>query len=133
PVLLTWAIAHGIADFDGPPKPFDGTAASSLISYTLLNPSSPRISSQMPSANTTLTGLTSIVMTFTEPVTGVDASDLLISGLPANSVNSDDGITYTFSFAQPPFGTVTVRWDTNHNITDLEVPPAPFDPSRFGG
>jgi len=132
-VSLTWATDHGIADFDNPPKAFNGTAASSLLNYTLLNPSSPRIVTQMPLANTTITGLTSITITFTEPVTGVDASDLLVSGIPADSVNSADGITYAFSFPQPAFGAVTVRWAVNHSITDLEVPPAPFDPSRFGG
>jgi len=133
PVALTWATNHGIADFDSPPKAFDGTAASALLNYTLLNPSSPRILSQTPAANTTITGLTSITMTFTEPVTGVDASDLLVSGTPASSVNSADGITYTFSFPQPAFGTVTIRWAANHNITDIEAQPAPFDPTRFGG
>jgi len=133
PILLTWDSDHGIADFDNPPKAFDGNAASSMVSYTLLNPSSPRIISQTPLANTTITGLTSITMTFTEPVTGVDASDLLFSGSPSSSVNSADGVTYTFSFAQPPFGTVTVRWAANQNITDIEVPPAAFDPTRFGG
>jgi len=133
PILLTWDGDHGIADFDNPPKAFDGTGASSIISYTLLNPSSPRIVSQTPAASMTITGLTSITMTFTEPVTGVDASDLLVSGQPASSVNTSDGITYTFSFTQPPFGAVTIRWATNHNITDIEIPPAPFDPTRFGG
>jgi len=132
-VSLTWATNHGIADFDNPPKAFNGTAASSLLNYSLLNPSSPRIVTQTPLANTTITGLTSITMTFTEPVNEVDASDLLISGTPASSVASADGITYTFTFPQPAFGLVTVRWVTNNNITDLEIPPAPFDPTRFGG
>src|SRR5205814_2228536 len=100
---------------------------------TLLNPSSPRIVTQIPLAGLTVTGLTSITMTFTEPVTGIDASDLLISGTPALSVATSDNITYSFSFAQPPFGTVAIRWATNHGITDLEAQPAPIDPTRFGG
>jgi hypothetical protein len=37
--------------------------------YTLLNPSSPRIATQMPLAGT-ITGLTSLTLTFTEPVSG---------------------------------------------------------------
>jgi len=133
PVLLTWATNHGIADLDSPPKPFDGTAANSMLSYTLINPSNPRIVSQIPLANAVITGLTSITVTFTEPVTGVEAPDLLVSGTPANSVASTDEIAYTFSFPQPPFGAVTIRWATNHGITDLEAPPNGFDPTRFGG
>jgi hypothetical protein len=133
PVLLTWATNHGIADLDTPPRPFDGTAANSILSYTLINPSNPRIVSQIPLANTAITGLTSITVTFTEPVAGVEASDLLISGTPANAVASAEAVAYTFSFPQPPFGAVTVRWATNHGITDLEAPPNGFDPARFGG
>src|SRR5205823_12484414 len=68
-----------------------------------------------------------------EPVPGVDASALLVSSAPAGSVASADQITYTFSFPQPPFGAVTIRWATNHAITDLEAQPAPFDPTRFAG
>ena len=133
PVLLSWDPEHAIIDFDVPPKPFDGNAANAKISYTLLNPSSPRILTQTPLAGTTITGLTSITLTFTEPVTNVEATDLLVNGTPVNNVTSADGITYTFSFPQPAFGTVAIRWATNHGITDIEVPPAPFDPTRFGG
>ncbi|HEY2953441.1 MAG TPA: Ig-like domain-containing protein [Verrucomicrobiae bacterium] len=133
PVFITWATNHGIVDFDNPPKPLDGEAANSKFGYTLINPSNPKITAQFPLASATVTGLTSIVVIFTEPVTGVDASDLLISGTPASGVASSDNIAYVFSFAQPPFGTVAIRWATNHGITDVEVPPNSFDPTRFGG
>jgi hypothetical protein len=132
PVLITWATNHEIVDFDETPRSFDSTAVGSTLSYTLLNPSSPRIATQIPAASTTLTGLTAIAVTFTEPVTGVDASDLLVSGVPADTVSSTDDTTYNFTFTQPPFGTVTIRWATNNGITDLEQPPAAFDPVRFG-
>src|SRR5256714_1701913 len=49
--------------------------------------------------------LTSITVTFTEPVAGVNASDLLINGLPASSMTGGND-TYTFNFAQPAYGTV---------------------------
>jgi hypothetical protein len=104
PVLITWDTNNGIVDFDEPPRAFDGAAAASTVSYTLLNPSSPRVATQMPPPSTTLTGLTSIAVTFTEPVTGVEASDLLVSGAPASLVSSTDNTTYNFTFAQPPFG-----------------------------
>ena len=132
PVALIWVTNHGIVDFDTPtPRAFDGTNAGA--SYVLLNPSSPRIATQTPLAGTTITGLTSIALSFTEPVANVDASDLLINGTPAGAVSTSDNTSYLFTFLQPPFGSVAIRWATNHGITDREAVPAPFDPTRFGG
>ena len=132
PVVLTWATNHGIADFDSPPKPFDGTAASSIISYFLINPSNPKVATQAPLGGSTLTGLTAVVVTFTEAVSGVDATDFLVNGAPASTVSSADNITYNLTFPQPAFGTVAIRWKTNHGIVDVEAGNA-FDPTRFGG
>src|SRR5262245_25225354 len=117
PVAITWDTNHGIVDFDVPPRPFDGSAAN--VNYVLLNPSSPRIATRVPAPNNVLTGLTSITVTFNEPVTGVDASDFLVSGAPANTVLTSDSRTFIFGFNQPPFGTVTIRWATNHGITEI--------------
>ncbi|MEY2407909.1 MAG: acid phosphatase type 7 [Verrucomicrobiota bacterium] len=131
-VTVTWAANHGISDFDDPAKPFDGAAASSILHYTLVNPSAPTVVAQTPAASLTLTGLTSITVTFSEPVGGVDASDLIVNGAAAGGVTSTAATDYTFTFAQPAFGTVTVRWATNHGIADLEAPSNPFDTSRPG-
>jgi len=131
-VVLTWATNHGITDFDNPPKAFNGTNANATLRYFLINPSNPKIASQIPAASTTITGLTAVAVTFTEPVSGVDAADLLVAGTPASAVLSPDAVTYTFTFPQPPFGAVTIRWATNHGITDIEAGNA-FDPTRFGG
>jgi hypothetical protein len=131
-VVVTWATNHGIADMDMVPKPFDATAGSATLRYTLINPSNPRIASQVPAASTTVTGLTSIAVTFTEPVSGVNAADLLVSGIPASAVTGS-GSNYVFTFPQPAFGSVPIRWATSHGITDLETPPNSFDPTRFGG
>ncbi len=133
PVAVTWAADHGITDFDRPPKPFIATATGSTFNYNLFNPINPRVASQSPAAATIITGLTSIAVTFTKPVTGVDAEDLIVGGTPAISVRSTDQTTFTFAVAQPGYGSVTVRWSTNHSIVDLESPANAFDPSRFGG
>lgn len=133
PVAITWDTNHAIVDFDSTPRAFDGNAAAARVNYVLLNPSSPRIATRAPAPNTVLTGLTLVSVTFDEPVTGVDAADFLVSGTPAINVNTTDSQTYLFGFSQPPFGNVTIRWATNHGITDLEAVPAPFDPTRFGG
>jgi hypothetical protein len=130
-VSITWAASHGIADFDDPPKPFDGNAPGSTFQYTLLNPNAPVIASQTPLADATVSNLTQITLTFSKAVTGVNASDLLINGVPATSL-SGSGATYSFGFAQPAYGGVSIGWAVNHGITDLAVPANPFDVSRPG-
>lgn len=132
PVLVTWDTNHGIVDFDGPPKAFNGAATNAILNYFLINPSNPTITSQAPVAGSTVTGLTQVVVTFNEPVSGVDAADLLLNGAAAQSVTSADNITYSFAVTQPAYGAVAVRWGTNHGIVDVEAGNA-FDPTRFGG
>lgn len=129
-VLVTWVVNHGIVDFDSTPKPFDGTIASSRFTFNLLNPSAPSIVTQTPVGGTTITGLTSIAVRFSEPVTGVDAADLRINNVAATGV-SGSGSNYTFTVTQPAYGSVAVRWLTNHGIQDVEGGNA-FDPSRPG-
>ena len=76
------------------------------------------ITTRIPAAGVAVTNLTEASVTFSEPVTGVDAADLLINGTPAFGF-SGSGSNYTFSFAQPAFGTVAFTWATGHAITDL--------------
>ncbi|HEY2951306.1 MAG TPA: CotH kinase family protein, partial [Verrucomicrobiae bacterium] len=130
-VAITWSASHGIVDFDTPPKPFDGTAPGSTFQYALLNPSTPTVVSKSPPAGATLSNLTQITVSFSESVSGVDAGDLLVNGMHATGL-SGGGATYTFTFAQPPFGLVSVGWDAGHGIQDLEMPPNAFDPARPG-
>lgn len=131
PVMITWDPNHGISDFDDPARPFDGNSPNSILNYYIINPSSPRILTQAPLGGSTITGLTTIVVTFNEPITGLDAADLLINGAPASSMTALDQTNYAFAVAQPPFGFVTVRWADNHGIVDLEAA-NPFDGVRFG-
>ncbi|HMJ66387.1 MAG TPA: Ig-like domain-containing protein, partial [Candidatus Binatia bacterium] len=130
-VSITWAVSHGIADFDSPAKAFDGNAPGSTFQYTLLNPNAPVIASQTPLANATVNSLTQITVSFNEPVSGVNASDFLVNGVPATSV-SGNGATYTFTFVQPAYGAVSVGWAASHGITDLDVPANAFDAKRVG-
>ncbi|HXJ75667.1 MAG TPA: Ig-like domain-containing protein, partial [Candidatus Dormibacteraeota bacterium] len=132
-VIVTWAANHAIVDFDDPPKPFDGTAATSIFRYTFYNPNAPTVTAQTPAAGTVVTGLTAITATFSEAVSGVDAADLLVNGVPASGVSSSADNVFTFTFAQPPYGPVSITWAANHGIVDLEIPPSDFDPSQPGG
>ena len=69
--------------------------------------------------------LTALVVTFTEPVAGVDEEDLLMNSVPAERVYGA-GTTYTFTFRSPPYGAVSMRWAAGHGIADFAVPPNPF-------
>lgn len=76
----------------------------------------------------TVSSLTHITVTFSEPVQGVDASDLLLNDVHATSV-SGSGAVYTFTFAQPPYGEVQVFWDFIPGISDFAAPPNFFERS----
>ncbi|MBI3416366.1 MAG: lamin tail domain-containing protein [Verrucomicrobia bacterium] len=69
--------------------------------------------------------LTQITVTFSEPVLGIDASDLMLNSDVAESVTGA-GATYTFSFPQPEFGFVQISWNPMHGITDMANPPNAF-------
>lgn len=130
-VSITWAESHGIMDLDISPKPFDALAAASVWQYVLLNPNSPYVVSSSPAPNASLTALSAITVVFSEPLTGVDAGDLLINNIPATGI-SGSGDTYTFSFLQPAYGVVAITWATNHAIQDMAEPPNAFDPEWPG-
>ncbi|HEY0550222.1 MAG TPA: Ig-like domain-containing protein, partial [Verrucomicrobiae bacterium] len=129
-VTVTWAADDGIVDLDTVPKPFDGTATSAILHYTLINPSAPIVIAQTPLASTTITGLTSIAVTFSEAVTGVNASDLLVNGVAPTGLTASSTSNYIFTFPQPAFGAVTVRFTTNSGIQDLEIPANSLDSTR---
>jgi hypothetical protein len=94
-----------------------------------VNSNAPVVAAQVPVGGTIITGLTSIAVTFSKVVTGVDASDLLMNGSPANSFTGS-GSNYTFFVTQPAYGLVTIRWATNNGIHDLSVPANDFDFTR---
>ncbi len=79
----------------------------------------------------TVSALDQIAVTFSEPVDGVDAADLLINGIPVSSV-SGSGDTYTFSFPQPAYGTLNITWAENPGIFDQALPANAFDGTAPG-
>jgi len=76
-----------------------------------------------PTPGGNLLELSQINVTFSESVTGVDASDLLIDGVPASTILTNDPNNYTFFFTQPAVGPVQVAWVANHGITDTQANP----------
>jgi len=88
----------------------------------------PTIESRTPPAGAIVQSLNSIEILFSEPVQGVQASDLLINNVPATGVAFGVPGQVIFDFPAPPTGQVTVAFAANHGITDLA--PAP---NAFGG
>lgn len=126
PVSVAWAADHGIADLCDPPQGFNATAPGAVFGYVLLSAGAPRIVAQQPPAGATVHALSSVAVFFNEAVTNVEASDLLVNGVPATGL-SGGGSNYVFSFAQPPFGPVSVTWAEGHGIADCTVPANPFE------
>jgi len=87
----------------------------------------PTVLSAAPSTGSTVTNLAQITVTFSEPVNGVSAADLLINGVGTTAVLPVNSSTYTFSFPQPAYGTVQITWASGHGITDQALPPNPFN------
>src|SRR6185503_9047712 len=63
--------------------------------------------------------LTSVEIAFSEPVAGIDASDLRINNQPATNVAVVTPSQFVFTFPQPPTGFVQVAWAAGHGIRDF--------------
>jgi len=125
-VAVRWAPNHGIVDRQNPPVAFDGTQTNEIAQYTLHDTIAPVVTDISPTPGGTLTALTHIDVIFSEPVGGVNATDLLINGVPATKVSGSLGGPYGFDFAQPASGTVQISWAAGHGIHDLAVSPNAF-------
>ena len=79
----------------------------------------PTIQTLVPAASATVSSLTSVSVTFSEAVTGVDANDLDLNATPASTVTGSGAGPYVFTFTQPPTGTVFVTWDADHGIAGI--------------
>ena len=67
--------------------------------------------------------LTEVRVTFSEPVTGVEAPDLTINDRTPAAVTGSGAGPYRFVFTQPEAGTVAVSWDSDHGIAGLGTGP----------
>ena len=122
----SWNGGHNITDLSG--NRLDDLGANTLWEYTLIDTVAPTVTAINPVSGATLSHLTQIAVTFSEPVAGVDASDLLVNGQAASQVSGAGAGPYTFVFAAPVPGTVPVSWAGSHGIHDLAA-----SPNVFGG
>lgn len=130
-VSISWAVGHNIRDTEPAQNAFDPARPGGTWNYTLVDLTAPTIVSRNPVAGANVTNLTALTVTFSELVQGVNASDLLVNGVPATGV-SGGGATYTFTFAQPNTSIVNIGWAGNHGITDLAAQPNAFNPADPG-
>ena len=79
----------------------------------------PTVQVLSPTPGSTVATLSQIAVSFSEPVTGLEAHDLLINGEPAADVEVSGGTVYTFTCTAPLPGFVSVYFDVDHGITDL--------------
>ncbi len=117
-VTLIWAGGHGITDVFTPPHAFDETAPNATWQYQLLDAVPPFMASLLPVADSAVATLNSVSVTFSEPVMGVNAGDLLVNSIPANVVNGSGAGPYVFAFPQPDPGNISVMWAAGHGIQD---------------
>jgi Lamin Tail Domain/CotH kinase protein/Chitobiase/beta-hexosaminidase C-terminal domain len=112
-ISVGWDSESGITDLSG--NLFN---TSGSWTYTLLDTIPPTIASTTPAAGATVGSLTQAQVFFSETVTGVNASELLINGVPATSMSGSGFGPYVFQFAQPAQGTVQFSWSPGQNIRD---------------
>lgn len=79
----------------------------------------PEMAARAPFPESVVRELERIEVTFTEPVEGVDAADLLVNGRPSDSVSGEGAGPYEFRFGAPGPGEVEVRWAESTDIVDL--------------
>ena len=72
-----------------------------------------------------------VSVTFSEPVNGVDAADLLANGTPARLVEGS-GRTWVFQLGDLPHGKVSLSWAKGHGITDQAQTPNTFRETANG-
>ncbi len=92
----------------------------------------PTVTATTPAPNDTVTQLTELTVTFSEPVAGVTAAHLRVNGIGATGVTPVNPSSYRYSFPQPAYGTVSIDWHPAQTITDLAEPPNPFNPDSPG-
>lgn len=71
-----------------------------------------------PAPDSIVANLAQVTITFTGPVRGLKAEDLILNGSSGTNVVGT-GATYTFSFSPPSPGIVQASWNGAHTIADL--------------
>ncbi len=81
----------------------------------------PTVLSLFPEPGSVVKSLKTVEVQFSEPVSGVDAADLLVDGNTATTLTPITPSQFVFGFTQPPTGTVQVAWSGTNGIQDLST------------
>ena len=127
-VSLSWAKGHSITDQAQTPNAFRETANGNRWTYTYADNNPPHVRRANPPAGLTVKSLDTIEVEFSVPVSGVDASDLLINGKPAKSVTKISNSNYRFALGQAPGEEAKISWDPLAYITGTNPFEKPFVP-----
>ena len=126
-VTVEWDPRLALLDQADPPNRFDpALIGNGGGSYRLVDHTPPTIIGWVPTSGATVRSLDSVSVLFSEPVTGVEASDLLVNGVPATAVSTLGESQYRFRFPAPPVGQVQFDWALIHGIHDLAASPNTF-------
>ncbi|MES2657249.1 MAG: lamin tail domain-containing protein [Verrucomicrobiota bacterium] len=96
-----------------------GPEMTSVFQAGVESISYPRITATVPQAGQSVNALVTADVTFSFPVGGVDAADLLVNGVPASAVLATDSKNHRFTFPAPPQGDVHFTWAAGHGISGL--------------
>ena len=126
-VTVEWDPRLALLDQADPPNRFDPIlTGNGGGSYRLVDHTPPTIIGWVPTSGATVRSLDSVSVLFSEPVTGVEASDLLVNGVPATAVSTLGESQFRFRFPAPPVGQVQFDWALIHGIHDLAASPNTF-------
>lgn len=130
PVSIGWGTLHSITDLAQPPIRFDGGAAGSTWSYEFVDPVGPALTTRIPAAGLTLRQLSEVEVLFNRPMTGIEARDLRLNGIPAVRVEGIGAGPYRFGFLPASAGIASISWAPDAGIVSEDAVPQPF---RGGG
>ena len=127
-VSLSWAKGHSITDQAQTPNSFRETANENLWAYTYADDNPPHVRRANPPAGLTVKSLDTVEVEFSVPVSGVDATDMLVNGKPTKSVTKISNSHYRFALSQVPGEEVKISWDPQAYIIGTNPFKKPFVP-----
>jgi hypothetical protein len=122
-LTLRWQQDVGIVDLAANPNEFNWQEPTEVRLYQLIDLDAPFVSRIFPLPDQTLSEFSEVDIIFSEPISGIEASDLLANGEPAISVLGAGAGPYTFSFKRQQTGTQSLEWSSTHGIEDFASEP----------
>ncbi|MBT5705721.1 MAG: hypothetical protein HOI66_05300, partial [Verrucomicrobia bacterium] len=122
-LTLQWNQDAGIRDLAANPNPFDWKAPSETRLFRLIDANAPFVTRIYPLPGQSLREFSVVEVSFSEPVVGLDASDLLVNGEEALSVEGVGTGPYRFTFSSQSTGPLTLDWALENGVEDFAAEP----------